>query len=251
MYRGAITAIVVVSYVTGAAPGDTVVFQTQSELEQFAQSGGKFFKGLEDFEESNVGAGQVAGPLADPLQGNVPNVDINGLGFPSGLAEKNLMIQSNSLGANAPDPSPGSGLAAIGPDTFQVGLPNSKVAANIVPTESLDLILTDPNHSAIGLDLIEITGDMTGTAHITVFNKQNGELLKHSMPIVLGKTFFGVGSDETIGRINIAVSSQSGNPVIVDNIQLWEAQCVGDLDNDGMVGITDFLILLAKWGPCP
>ena len=25
----------------------------------------------------------------------------------------------------------------------------------------------------------------------------------------------------------------------------------GDLDNDGMVGIVDFLQLLANWGPCP
>jgi len=26
---------------------------------------------------------------------------------------------------------------------------------------------------------------------------------------------------------------------------------VGDLDGDGVVGITDFLALLAAWGPCP
>ena len=26
---------------------------------------------------------------------------------------------------------------------------------------------------------------------------------------------------------------------------------VGDVDCDGLVGITDFLMLLAVWGPCP
>ena len=28
-------------------------------------------------------------------------------------------------------------------------------------------------------------------------------------------------------------------------------KCFGDLDGDGDVGITDLLILLANWGPCP
>jgi len=27
--------------------------------------------------------------------------------------------------------------------------------------------------------------------------------------------------------------------------------CLGDLDGDGVVGVTDFLLLLAVWGPCP
>ncbi len=26
---------------------------------------------------------------------------------------------------------------------------------------------------------------------------------------------------------------------------------IGDLDGDGVVGIDDFLLLLAAWGPCP
>ncbi len=26
--------------------------------------------------------------------------------------------------------------------------------------------------------------------------------------------------------------------------------CLGDIDGDGTVGITDFLLLLAAWGPC-
>jgi hypothetical protein len=30
-----------------------------------------------------------------------------------------------------------------------------------------------------------------------------------------------------------------------------ECECSGDLDSNGEVGIEDFLLLLASWGPCP
>ena len=29
------------------------------------------------------------------------------------------------------------------------------------------------------------------------------------------------------------------------------AEILGDIDGDGVVGITDFLALLGLWGPCP
>jgi hypothetical protein len=29
------------------------------------------------------------------------------------------------------------------------------------------------------------------------------------------------------------------------------APCTGDIDGGGDVGVTDFLLLLADWGPCP
>ena len=41
----------------------------------------------------------------------------------------------------------------------------------------------------------------------------------------------------------------------VDGIELTSVNCTvpvpGDLDGDGIVGITDFLMLLAEWGACP
>ncbi|MHC4588013.1 MAG: hypothetical protein ACYTAQ_01455, partial [Planctomycetota bacterium] len=30
-----------------------------------------------------------------------------------------------------------------------------------------------------------------------------------------------------------------------------DCDVVGDLDGDGSVGVTDFLMLLSLWGPCP
>ena len=46
-----------------------------------------------------------------------------------------------------------------------------------------------------------------------------------------------------------------GNPLIVDLTPCFAVNCpqpcVGDLDDDGIVGIVDFLDLLHNWGPCP
>ncbi|MHC4305816.1 MAG: trypsin-like serine peptidase [Planctomycetota bacterium] len=48
---------------------------------------------------------------------------------------------------------------------------------------------------------------------------------------------------------------QSVVEAAVDGVRLSKLDCgttpPGDLDGDGIVGITDFLILLAEWGPCP
>ncbi len=47
--------------------------------------------------------------------------------------------------------------------------------------------------------------------------------------------------------------SDSNVEAAVDGVELTTVTCalpVGDLDGDGLVGITDFLALLAVWGPC-
>jgi outer membrane protein assembly factor BamB len=35
------------------------------------------------------------------------------------------------------------------------------------------------------------------------------------------------------------------------DMRAYQTPCVGDVDCDGVVGITDFLAVLAAWGPCP
>jgi hypothetical protein len=48
--------------------------------------------------------------------------------------------------------------------------------------------------------------------------------------------------------------SNSNVEAAVDGVALTTVTCslpVGDIDGDGVVGITDFLMLLAVWGPCP
>jgi hypothetical protein len=42
------------------------------------------------------------------------------------------------------------------------------------------------------------------------------------------------------------------SPLVILNEQVTTATpCPGDLDGDGSVGVTDFLAILAAWGPCP
>ncbi|MHC4414460.1 MAG: hypothetical protein ACYS0G_04170 [Planctomycetota bacterium] len=242
------------------AGGDCFVFFDQAVFEIFNQEQGKVLKGLEDFEPpvSNLGFGQIA-VLQDPLLGNVPNVDpASGLGFPNGLLNKNLAIQSNIVTENAPDITPGSGLVALGPGFVDPGppaIPNSvKVGANTF-LESIDLIF-DPgeNHTGVGFT---VEDPIAGIAHITVFNKNNEVVWKEitDVPTDGSKFFFGIWCAETIGRINV------GGPggEIVDDIQMWlggeqEPTCPWDCGRqDKFVGVADLLALLAGWGqpgPC-
>ena len=78
------------------APGGCQAFYTKSLFDAFNQSDGKTLKGIEDFEESDVGLGQKFA-IPAPLQGGVASP-----GFPNGLTQGNLTIQDNIT----PGPSP-------------------------------------------------------------------------------------------------------------------------------------------------
>jgi hypothetical protein len=248
-----------------AGGGACLVFFDKPGFEDFCLQDGKLIKGIEDFEPpiGNVPAGGIAGILVDPLQGNVPNVDAAGLGFPNGLLNKNLIIQSNVLGTNAPDPAPGGGLAAVGAGAIiPPDVPNSIVVGANWFDHSTDLIF-DPteNHTGIGFDVLDPFNLFE--VHIAVFNKANVEIAKEIIPVTDQKTFFGIWCPETIGRINIAAVDQTGagSAELVDNIQMWmevpqEPVCPWDcaIPHDKMISIVDFLALLATWGqvgvPC-
>ncbi|MHC4429704.1 MAG: hypothetical protein ACYS0D_14045, partial [Planctomycetota bacterium] len=47
------------------------------------------------------------------------------------------------------------------------------------------------------------------------------------------------------------VVANGGASFLSEFINCAEFSALGDLDGDGSVGITDFLLLLAAWGPCP
>jgi hypothetical protein len=61
--------------------------------------------------------------------------------------------------------------------------------------------------------------------------------------------FYGVEYEGGIGSIKVT----NGAGIEVDHLQygLIPETCSGDLDLDGVVGVTDFLQLLAAWGPNP
>ena len=159
------------------AGGGCTTFNDQLTFESFVQQQGKFIKGVENFEEGFVPLPPGIAILFDPLEGNVPNTDPRGLGFPNGITEKNLIIQSNIMGENAPFEAPGAGLEALGMGFIDgADIPNSIVvgtqffSAGVV-SDSLDLIFTPvDNHTAVGFDVISPGGGPTHV-QITVFGK--------------------------------------------------------------------------------
>jgi len=55
--------------------------------------------------------------------------------------------------------------------------------------------------------------------------------------------------DNTPDQISGIYTDGGGNSLLYCPPPL--RSCPADIDNDGMVGITDFLLLLSQWGPCP
>jgi len=238
-------------------------FLDQAEFEDYCMQHGKLLKGIETFEESNIPDGGKQ-PLPAPLQGNVPNVDpVNQLGFPSGLTEKNLIIQDNIFpGPNPPFPDPSGSpfaLYVVGPGFLNS---NSKKVGEDMFLEqmwaSLDLIFTDPYHTGIGFELSRFESYTLAGWHISVYDMADVEIAKFFVPPPPGpeptKFFWGVWCDEGIGRINIW-DEAGPEPDAIDNIQMWMEPgqppiCPGDcaIPYDKVVNVVDFLALLAQWG---
>jgi hypothetical protein len=251
-----------------AAPAQAqtcTVFLDQAAFEAFNMDHGKVMKGLEDLEPpiSDLPDNQMA-VLSPTLEGNVPNVDpATGWGLPNGLLNKNLILQTNPISPNAPDPFPGLEMALIGRNFFGANNPPSVAVGPNWWDESLDLIF-DPgeNHTGIGFDVSAPLPLGTNTCYIAVFDKNNVEIAKEIVSVSDVPTFFGIWCEQTIGRINVAAVDQAelGAGELVDNIQMWmegqEPTCPWDcgVPHNKMVDIIDFLALLGEWGavdtPC-
>jgi hypothetical protein len=235
------------------AAGQCETFSDPGSFEAANEEHGRQRLGIEDFEPpvSNLGPVDYAF-LLDPLEGGITNVDPDsGLGFPGGLATGLVTIQSNAGEPEAPAGERGSGLAAIGPGFLDPGLPSPGsvgVGADLF-SESTDLVFPEgPEVSAVGLTLEVAFG---GTAEVTVFDRYYGEpILVETVEAPEGQSvFLGVTCVEsTIGRVNIAGAGGE----LVDNIEVWSwapPTCPWDCGNgDGLVGVVDFLALLAQWG---
>jgi hypothetical protein len=261
---GVFLAVAGVAAPAHAGGGSCTAFSDQAEFEAFCFQQGSLMKGLENFEPptGHVPVGQLA-ELTPRLEGNVQNIDpANGFGFPDGLANKNLVIQTNDLGHQAPDIVPGNELVALGQNRLGEAIPNSIVVGPNFPADSLDLIFgPGESHSGIGFDVIapDVEG---GDIHISVFNETNVLIALEVVPAGVDKVFFGIWCPVAIGRINIGALGLIGQDggELVDNIQMWmesaqEPVCPCDcaLPHDKMVGVLDILGALAQWGqpgPC-
>jgi hypothetical protein len=220
MVHKPLAALVVAAIIADTALGGFIIFTDQAAFEAFNLAHGKTQKITETFEESNVPLNDWNVFLSNPLEGNVPNVDFTGFGFPTGLVLDNLLIQTNSLGTNASDPSLGGTLRAVGLRTD-----NATAVSTGFPTDSLDLNFTDRSPTGVGFDVIELIS-VGGEFHIAVFDKGNAVITEQIVPAspFLDTVFFGIWSDQDIGRINIdSVFAGANNSSFesVDNIQMW------------------------------
>ncbi len=242
----------------GIPGGNCQVFFTKSSFDAFNISDGKTLKGIEDFEESDIQDGEkLAFPA--PLQGGVPSP-----GFPTGLTQNNLIIQDNIT----PGPSPlllnpsgdPQALFVIGANAF--GSNSKKVGEDLEELfgqeASLDLLFSGDNKSGVGFELSHFDGFLGGSWIVAVYDINNNLIGKFDVPDAIepAKQFFGVWCDTPIGRINIWDFEIA--PDSIDNIQMWvdqEPSCQWDcaFPQDKVIGINDFLALLAGWGnpgPC-
>jgi hypothetical protein len=225
MFRPLVFVLLLTAISTSAfAQGGCTVFLNANEFTVFNESHGKFLKGVEDFEESNIGQGQVTA-IPNPLRGNVPNVDPAGIGFPTGLEQKNIVIQDNVNGCNAAQPAPGAtgqDIAVAGAGFF--GANSKKITSNYFAS-STDLLFPDPNenHTGIGFEL-GIPGPFGISWNIMVFDKANNLMLQFTLPPTPepNKAFFGVWCERSIGRINICNADQAQGTELIDDIQMWE-----------------------------
>lgn len=200
---------------SSAALGQVTLFTDLSMFEQAVADAGKMLKGTEDFEESNVPHWQFAGPLADPLEGGVPNLDPFGLGFPDGLSQFNLVIQSNALGVGARVPFPGEGLRATG-EMDGTG-PTTMVGAHALE-DSTDLIFPLGDKTAVGFDVLL---EESPVLFITAFDTNGAQIFEDLLFTNIGfpGPFVGLLSTVPIGRINVA-DFENGSEM-VDNIRLY------------------------------
>lgn len=226
MLRKTLPVVVVASFVAGTAQADIFFFTDLFAFEAFNEAAGKMLKGIETFEESNIGARDKVALMA-PLLGNVPNTT-DGIGFLDGLEQKNIIIQDNiTPGPNPVSTNPSGSpfaLFVIGPGFL--GSNSKKIGEDLEVLfgieASLDLIFTEPNHTGVGFELSQFEGfGPPGDWHITIYNKADEIIGKFILPPAIEPmtSFFGVWSSDTIGRINIW--DEGIIPDAIDNIQMW------------------------------
>ena len=128
-------------------------------------------------------------------------------------------------------------------------------------TDSLELDFARHGLTAVTLELGTLTGicprcpgSQPTVVEVAVFDDRGAHLGSALVDLVSnsGKVFVAVATERTIGRITLW--DESGGPYTgaeyVSRVGMF-VRCLHDLDGDGIVGITDFLELLAAWGTDP
>lgn len=229
-----------------AAGEGCVIFNDQAEFEAAMEQGGWVLAGMETFSEAILMG--VFG-FDDPLCGGIPALPI-GFPFPNGLDVQNLCLQSNlEHNPGAPNPRGVDGLVAVGAGWFGV---SSDVVLALEFVDSLDLMFTEPNPTAVGFNPISLLGG--DVVDVRVYDTSNTLLTTTTSPAdAPGQHFWGVLCPDAIGRINIFDTGNGAEGG--DNIQMWVigsacGPCATDVDGSGDTGASDMAVLLGSWGPC-
>ncbi len=214
MFRTSILSLAAVLLAAESTSAQVTLFTELELFEDAVAAADMMLKGIEDFEESNVPHWQIGGPLADPLQAGVPNLDQFGLGFPNGLSQPNLVMQSNLLGIGALMPAPGAGLRAVGE---MEGGPSAMVGAYELE-DSTDLIFPLGDKTAVGFDVLL---EESPVLFIRAFDTNGVQVFEDLLFTNAGfpGPFVGLLSSVPLGRINIA-DFENGSE-LVDNIRLY------------------------------
>ena len=218
----------------GSATEGITIYTVQSDFESDALSAAKVLKAVEDFEEGNLGPGDIA-TLAPPLSPGVPNLDTggSGLGFPTGIDAPNIELSVgdpvNNFLVVLGDGFAGNVSTVVGANTF-VDSTVIQVSGN-----------TDPK-TAIGMNIFDPIGG-TGDYDVTVLDPSGGLLFSGVVSAgAASGSFLGVITDDgdSIGSIEIAALLDGGE--LLDNIQLWavpepSAALLGLLGLLGVMGL--------------
>lgn len=186
--------------VSATALGQGVqIFDDRDMFRDFNRSQGKVSKGLEDFEEHNLGPGAV-GFQRNPLDQN-PNVN-----YPNGLTGLlNLSVSSSG----------GSDIILFTTGFF--GNASSIVGASQTP-EFTSLTFDADDKTGVGFDVGNFLGDQDGEirTYDTAGNLIDARLWPMQAPQM---TFFGIWAPGPIGRIEIEGTAGAGE--LLDNVEAW------------------------------
>lgn len=230
MKRHALLVAIAAMFPAGDAFGGIIFFtggSAQTNFHNAASAAGQFQKSFEDFEGGTIPNGTSVVLASSILRPGTSNIG-GGFGFPTGLGAPNLTYQINTGGANAAQPAPfgGGSLryhgAGVGNFVSDVVTTGPDQIGNF--TESMDLIFSGNNKTAVGFHLISDVP--TGASLLVKVYDINNVLIQGGVGIFAGvpqgSRFLGVlatGAD-LIGRINIYDPNRLGS-VGADNIEMY------------------------------
>ena len=238
------------------AMGDLIWFDNVADFEAAAGA----FICMEDFEESTLPPVSID-IIGDQLTSGVTCQPEGDCPFPNGLEGCDAMTyQSNTLGGESDEPSPGGGFVL---DVLSAGFAGARSDLIIMDRfqMSVDVLMDLDDVHAFGATPVTFQGG--GSVEIRVYDVDNNFLGMNEVPASPGgRDFFGViSAGAAIGRVNgfDPVGGNNGAEGL-DNIQIHEAaagggctrdpqwQCDGDVDGDGQVNPVDSGLVQAAFG---